>query len=286
MPLAFAQTRAVNTATITTPAGVEDPDTGNNTVQDAAQVRISKSHPDPQARVPGATVAFSLVVANTGGSDTGSAQIRVVDVLPTGLAYSGAASFTSGGFSCSHASGTITCNRSSNLAAGATATIGFEAVVAASATGTLLNKTQVAGGGDPQLPPSTGIDATTAAQCVANGAPHLGCAVDPVPVTLNADLSITKTNNQTSVVSGSTVTYVVVANNAGPAAADGAVVRDTPTSGLACTTATCGSPQNGAVCPLATGPALLAALQSAAGVAIPTMPNGGAVTFTVTCTAD
>ena len=257
-----------------------------NTVQDASQVRISKSHPDPQARVPGATVSFSLSVANTGGSDTGSAQIRVVAVLPTGLVYSGAANFTSGGFSCSHASGTITCNRSSNLAAGATATIGFNAIVAATATGTLLNKTQVAGGGDPQLPAATGINDTTAAQCVANGAPHLGCAVDPVPVTLNADLSITKTNNQASVVSGSTVTYVVVANNAGPAAADGAVVRDTPTSGLACTTATCGNPQNGAVCPSATGPALLTALQSATGVSIPAMPNGGAVTFTVTCTVE
>ena len=257
-----------------------------NTVQDAPQVRLGKSHPDPQAREPGDTVAFSLVVANSGGTDTGTSQIRVVDVLPVGLAYSGAASFNSGGFACTHAAGTITCNRGSNLAAGATATITFSAVVAASASGTLLNKAQVAGGGDPQLPPATDINGTTAAQCVANGAPHLGCAVDPVPVTFNADLSITKTNNQASVVSGSTVTYVVVANNAGPAAADGALVRDTPTSGLACTTATCGSPQNGAACPAATGPALLAALQSATGVAIPAMPNGGAVTFTVTCTVE
>lgn len=257
-----------------------------NTVQEAPQVRLSKSHPDPQARLPGETVTFNLVVANSGGTDTGTAEIRVVDVLPTGLAYTGPASFSSGGFSCAHAGGTITCNRSSNLAAGATATISFTATVAASATGTLLNKGQVAGGGDPQLGASTTISSSTAAQCVVNGAPFLGCATDPVPVTLNADLSITKTNNQDSVLAGSTVTYVVVANNAGPAAANGARVRDVATSGLTCTTATCGSPQGGATCPAATGPALLAALQSAEGVAIPTMPNGGAVTFSVTCTVD
>lgn len=257
-----------------------------NTVQEASQVRISKSHPDPQGREPGQTVTFNLLVSNQGGSSTNGQQIRVVDVLPTGLAYSGAATFSSGGFSCSHAAGTITCNRSTSIAAGGSATISFNAVVSASATGTLLNKTQVAGGNDPQLGSSTAINSGTAAQCVANGAPFLGCAVDPVPVTLNADLSITKTNNVAEVVSGSTVTYVVVANNAGPAAAHGARVRDQATSGLTCTTATCGSPQNGAVCPSVTGPALLAQLQSAEGVAIPTMPNTGAVTFSVTCTVD
>ncbi len=99
-----------------------------------------------------------------------------------------------------------------------------------------------------------------------------------------ADLSITKDDGVTSATPGSTVNYAVVVTNNGPAAADGAVVRDPVATGLTCTTATCGNAVNGSACPAATGAALLTALQSAGGVAIPTLPNTGAVTFTVTCT--
>ena len=123
----------------------------------------------------------------------------------------------------------------------------------------------------------------------------LHCVVLPLP---SADLAITKTNatpfnpgapddvaNDT-VLPGSTTVYTIVVTNLGPDAANGAVVRDQPTAGLTCTTATCGNPQNGASCPSATGPALSAALQSANGIAIPALPGTGAVTFTLTCTVN
>ena len=105
------------------------------------------------------------------------------------------------------------------------------------------------------------------------------------------DLQITKTNTPTdgpadrgddTVLSGSTQTYSIVATNLGPIAADGAVVQDTPVSGLTCSTAVCGSETNGAACPAVTGGALVTALQT--GVAIPTLPANGSVTFTLTCT--
>lgn len=105
-----------------------------------------------------------------------------------------------------------------------------------------------------------------------------------ITVSNQADLAITKTNATTTATSGATTTYSIVVNNAGPAPANGAVVRDPPAAGLTCAAVTCGAPTNGAVCPTETGAALLAALQSNAGVAIPTLPNAGSVTFTLTCT--
>lgn len=104
------------------------------------------------------------------------------------------------------------------------------------------------------------------------------------------DLRITKTNTPTdgpadrtddSVPAGPRQ-YTIVATNLGPNAADGAVVQDTAVSGLTCSSAVCDSETNGAACPAATGGALATALQT--GIAIPTLPVNGSVTFTLTCT--
>ena len=256
-----------------------------NTAQNAAQIRLSKTHANPQAKQPGDTVAFSLVVTNSGGSATGAAEIRVVDVLPAGIDYSGPSLFSVDGFSCTHASGTVTCNRSTSLAAGATATLAFSATVAAAtSSGILINRAQVAGGNDPQLGASSTVDAGTVAQCSGGGSPFLGCAVDPVPVVLTANLSLTKTDNAATVRRGEATVYQLVISNAGPAAAHGAVLRDPAVVGLTCTSATC-SAAGGAACPAISGAALMTAMQSA-GVAIPTLPANGSATFSLTCTVD
>ena len=111
-----------------------------------------------------------------------------------------------------------------------------------------------------------------------------------------ANLSITKTNTpgvngnidqaNDTVTRGAATTYTLVVRNEGPAAANGAIVRDThaPAAGLTCGTATCAA-AGASQCPAATGAALASALQSAAGVAIPLLPAGtaNAVTFTLTC---
>ncbi len=260
-----------------------------NTAQNAAQVRLAKSHVDPQAKQPGDSITFNLVVSNSGGSTT-SADIRVVDVLPAGITYPGPASFSSGGFACTHATGVITCNRNNTpatnrLAAGESATISFVATVSTGiGSGVLVNRAQVAGGGDPQLGAAATATATTTAECSSNGTAYLGCAVDPVPVVLNANLSITKSNAASSVVAGGTVDYTIVVSNAGPAAANGAAVRDPAATGLNCTTATCGTQVNGAVCPGATGAALASALQSGSGAVLGALPANSALTFTLTCT--
>jgi uncharacterized repeat protein (TIGR01451 family) len=110
----------------------------------------------------------------------------------------------------------------------------------------------------------------------------------------SADLRLTKTNTPGSngevdqavdtVVSGAIISYSIVVSNLGPDAADGAVLADPAPLNLTCATASC-TAVGGAVCPVQTGAALVSALQGA-GAAIPTLPNGGAVTVTLTCTVD
>lgn len=91
----------------------------------------------------------------------------------------------------------------------------------------------------------------------------------------SADLSITKTNNVTSVSAGGTTTYAVVVRNAGPTAADGAIIRDPAVDGLTKTSVSC-SAAGGAICPAAVS---VAGLEN--GLVIPTFPSGGTLTFTV-----
>lgn len=102
-----------------------------------------------------------------------------------------------------------------------------------------------------------------------------------------ADLSITKTNTSSSgpsdladdtVTSGATTSYTVVVSNAGPDAADGALVRDT-TTGLTCTAVSCGETTGGAVCPTALD---VSTLQNT-GVAIPALPANSSLTLIITC---
>lgn len=245
-----------------------------NTAQTGAQVRLAKSHPDPQNRAPGDTFTFSLVVRNEGGSAT-SGTITVVDVLPTGIAFVGP--FTAPNSTCGISGQVITCTSTTALAAGATRSISFPVQVQAGIVAPAVNRAEVGGGGDPQN--GTAPTAASAGNCVMNGQPQFGCAVDPIPLT--ADLQVTKTNNQVGVVSGQTVTYVVTVTNAGAVSVTGAVVHDSPSGQLNCPAGgavTC----SGAACPA--GPLTIASLVG--GVTLGTLGTsapGNAVSFSFNC---
>ena len=96
--------------------------------------------------------------------------------------------------------------------------------------------------------------------------------------TRTANLSINKTNGTTTVAAGSTTVYTISIANAGPSDADGSVFKDPVAPGLSCTAVSC-APAGGAVCP---SPLTVSALQGA-GLTIPTLPSGGALSFGVTC---
>jgi len=110
----------------------------------------------------------------------------------------------------------------------------------------------------------------------------------------SANLQITKTNTpgingnvdqaSDTVTRGMSTTYSIAVANTGPDAANAAAVRDPAAAGLACATATCAVTAGTATCPTATGAALVTALQSAGGVAIPVLSANSSVTLTLTCT--
>lgn len=102
------------------------------------------------------------------------------------------------------------------------------------------------------------------------------------------DLAIAKTNTPAAgpddqagdtLVRGATTMYSLVVRNNGPEAVANATVRDPAMEGLTCTQVTCNA-AGGGTCP---GAPTVAALQSAAGLAVPNLPVGGAVTLQLTC---
>lgn len=141
------------------------------------------------------------------------------------------------------------------------------------------------------LPTGPGVDAGNRQQW-PEFSPAAGADLDCTIINAfrAADLRIVKTNDTDSVVSGSPVTYRITVSNDGPDAADGAILRDpAPTSGLqdcALAAAPACTASGGAACPATgagAGQLSIANLQGA-GVVLPTLPNGGSVTVSVTCT--
>ncbi len=94
-------------------------------------------------------------------------------------------------------------------------------------------------------------------------------------------LGIQKTGTP-SVSAGGPVSYTVAVNNAGPLDASGALVKDPAVATFNATSVTCGAATGGALCP---GTGLSVATIQGPGIAIPTFPAGGSVTFVVSGTA-
>nr|MBP7370133.1 DUF11 domain-containing protein [Arenimonas sp.] len=109
----------------------------------------------------------------------------------------------------------------------------------------------------------------------------IDCTITNSPIT--GDLQISKVNNVTNLGSGNTTTYTIVASNNGPENISNAIVKDPASTGLSCTTASC-SASGGSTCPVATGAALVTALQSGSGATVPLLTNGGSVSILLTCT--
>ncbi len=188
-------------------------------------IRLTKSHPSPQAKSVGNTVSFVLVVSNTGGL-TNANTVRMVDVLPIGLTTSLAnINLTAATpFTCAIAAQVVTCNNTAAaVAATRTYTITLVATVTAVATNPLLNPAQVGtNGSDPTN--ATFPTSVTAVLCTGVNIPTVGCAADPVP--LLADLQILKLQRigtagvfsavPIAVPIGATVQYQITVANPAP----------------------------------------------------------------------
>jgi uncharacterized repeat protein (TIGR01451 family) len=132
-----------NTASITVPAGVNDPGAGNNSATDTdtlapeADLSLAKSDsPDPVAQ--GETLSYTIQVTNLGPST--SPGMTVIDTLPSEVSF---VSSVPGQPACAHAGGTVSCALGAlDPAASATVTI---QVTVGLATGAISNTAAVTG---------------------------------------------------------------------------------------------------------------------------------------------
>jgi uncharacterized repeat protein (TIGR01451 family) len=247
---------------------------------------------------PGGTLSYTITVTNTG--TTAAQTITVYDWLPTGT--STVADLTRR-FSYVSTTG-ITGGLSSVVP-----TINLPPTQAPYNTVTtnpfLNNQQEVAWNfGSQTLAPGASVSITFVVQVgsalpispptydnyarasFSGGAVNSGVAA--AQVLLMANLSVTKTNNTTTLVAGSTTSYTVTYTNGGPSAAGGATVKDAFSAGLSCTTVTCvattGSP-TAPTCPsgLTLGVPAASAAYFGSGLTIGTFPPNTSVSLVVNC---
>ena len=201
--------------------------------------------------VPGANQVYTVAVANNGPGD--APDVVSTFTLPEGatlVSTSGCAEDTSGVPTCTLG------NIAASTSAGYTVTASINA-----ATTSTINATATA--------------ASTGPNAVADENPANDTGSQDTAVTPSADISITKDDGVTSVNGGGTVTYSIVASNNGPSDDPAVTVADTFPPGLMnCTYTSVAA--GGASGNTASGTGNLAETLS--------LPSGGEVTYTATCT--
>lgn len=250
-----------HSAIATVPGNVTDPNPDNNIFTDSgglerhADLIISKSV-TPSIVVPGLPVTYTMIVTNTGPADAdGAAALDLFPPTITGVTWtcSGA-----NGASCAQSGGSGNLEMTlPALPVGGSATITMTGIVAANATGDLVNTAQV-------LPPVGVVDPT-----FTNNSAAISSSLTP-----RTDLAVTQTVPPSAVV-GQTITYAVTVHNNGPSVASGARVSATLPALVEVTGWTC-TASAGSQCGAASG--------NAPVEDIVTLAPGGAVTYTVTGT--
>lgn len=256
---ANALTMPPHSAVISVPGNVTDPVPGNNVYIDGgglgrpADLAIAKSS-SPAVVVPGLPISYTITITNTGTADADGAM--VYDSFPptiTGVSWT---CVGAGGAICAQTSGNGDLSLMlTTLPVNGVATITANGIVAAGATGDLVNNAQVV--------PPVGVDDSD----LANNSAQSSNTLQP-----RTDLSITLAAPPQG-IPGGTFSYTLVVRNNGPSAVVGARVIDTPPSvvnitGWACVAA------SGSQCGAASGNAPIDETIALA--------PGGMVTYTVT----
>ena len=210
-----------NTASVTPPAGVDDPNPGDNTATDVdtvtpvADLSVTKTDsPDPVAVL--GTLTYTLAVSNAGPSD--AVNLTVSDPLPAGVTY---ASSSGTGWSCGVAAGTVTCTRPS-LAVGAAPDITIIATVDAATSDPLSNTATVSSDTHDPNPGDNTSTATTAVQAAAPA----------ITIVKHAALDRTVVAPTDRPDAGDAITYTFDVTNSGNVPLTGVTVSD-PAVGLA-----------------------------------------------------
>ena len=217
-----------------------------------ADLTITKAS-GPGSKVPGSSVTYAITASNAGPSPvTGATVTDTVPATVTGAAWTcvGAA-----GATCS-AAGSGSISDRVDLPVGGSVTYTLSGTILATATGTLSNT------------------ATVMLPAVNDPVPGNNSATVTDTLTPQADLAITKTDGKAAVLQGEPVTYTIVATNAGPSDANGAMVADLVPSTLTGAAWTCGGAGGGTCAASGSGN-----INDAVN-----LPVGGSVTYTLSGT--
>jgi uncharacterized repeat protein (TIGR01451 family) len=181
-----------------------DPNSTNNsasrttTVNALADLKITKTATAPL--VAGQAASYTIAVKNLGPSD--AAGVSVTDPTPAGLTFTANSGACVSTFPCSLGT----------LASGATATINSSYVVAANAT--LVTNVAAVTSSTPD-PVAVNNSATTSDS-----------------VTPSADLAVTETALQSTILNGQIATFIITVTNNGPSAASAISVNNAISGGV------------------------------------------------------
>ncbi|WP_354700988.1 hypothetical protein DSM112329_01283 [Paraconexibacter sp. AEG42_29] len=199
---------------VTNNAGVggaePDPDPGNNTgttttpvtAPNNADLGVVKTAGSATATT-GTNLVYTLNVTNT-GPDTATGAV-VTDSIPAGT------TFVSASNGCTESGGIVTCALG-DIPSGDSRQVTITVAVTAT-TGDVVNTATVTG---TSIDPNPGNNTSTVT----------------TPVGANADVSIVKTVDNATPISGDTIVYTLVARNNGNEPANGVVVKDTLPAGV------------------------------------------------------
>jgi len=215
-----AGTTATNTATVSAttfdPDDTNDSATSTATVTTAADLELVKT--GPASVDAGASATWTVTVTNHGPSVSRASAadpVVVTDTLPAGVEVDDA-DVTATGATCELDGRTLTCERTTDLAVGASFSVQVTGLVDAAlrpADGPLVNTAAVTPVTDQGADDHDDEDSTS------------------TTVTHAESLTVTKTIDGT-LVAGETGTYAITVRNDGPSAARGVVVTDDLPTGL------------------------------------------------------
>ena len=227
-----------NTVSADAPADVTETNSANNQATDVdtltPQSDVSVTKTDGLTSIAaGHSLPYTITVSSGGPSEID--PVAVDDDLPAGLTATTWTCAASSGSSCTAGSGVGSIHSSVDLLVGGSATYTVAGTVTPTFRGTLSNTltaTLPGGATDPTPANNSATDVTT--------------------VVGETDLSVTKTDDQTTVVPGTSTTYTIVVSNAGPSTAINAPVTDTLDAALTNATWTCAA-TTGSSCDPASG---------------------------------
>jgi uncharacterized repeat protein (TIGR01451 family) len=196
-----------------------------------------------------------------------STSPAITDTLPSGMTLTALTNSPTPTWACTPnaSSTTFTCSASS-------------AVFPMAASTNLVTVTATVSVSSAACPGPQTNSATITTAAIGDAVPSNNTGTVTTPINCNVNLTVTKTDNKTTVTAGGATSYTVTFANAGPAAGDGAVARDTPSGGLSCTVPSCTATGTG-VCPGAGPyPSLLSG-----GLTLTSFASGATLSFVVNC---